>query len=164
MKSSKLKILIEHIVKTILLESNYEVDEMSTAAGAGPVTGKFNGKKKVMEGDEADAVTDMWAGSDDDLASYGMKPFKSRPPAKKPISKSSSLTSPASKKGKIVVNGKEIRLSEMTTTGDVAGYNVPSAFSKRGGSQRGLEGSESLGYTLTSIGDKEMKRGADKLI
>jgi hypothetical protein len=57
----------------------------------------------------------------------------------------------------------EEKLDEMTTTGDVAGYNVPGAFSKRGGSERGIKGSESLGYTLTPQGKKEMHRPADKL-
>lgn len=55
-------------------------------------------------------------------------------------------------------------IDEMTTTGDVSGFNIPAAFSKRGGSNKGLEGSESLGYTLTPIGKKEMARTADKLM
>lgn len=50
-----------------------------------------------------------------------------------------------------------------TTTGDVTGYNIPSAFAKKGGSKAGVEGSESLGYTLTPIGKKEMSRQADSL-
>jgi len=55
-------------------------------------------------------------------------------------------------------------ISEMTTTGDVAGYNIPAAFSKRGGSEKGVQGSEKLGYTLTGAGKKEMQRSADKLL
>jgi hypothetical protein len=54
-------------------------------------------------------------------------------------------------------------VNEESTTGGVAGYNIPAAFSKAGGSKRGLEGSESLGYTLTPEGEKQMKRHADKL-
>lgn len=55
------------------------------------------------------------------------------------------------------------QVNEMTTTGDVSGYNIPSAFSKRGGSSKGVAGSETLGYTLTPAGKKEMNRPADKL-
>jgi hypothetical protein len=58
----------------------------------------------------------------------------------------------------------DISLEEMTTTGAVGGYNIPGAFSKRGGSEAGVEGSESLGYTLTGIGKKDMQRHADKLL
>lgn len=54
-------------------------------------------------------------------------------------------------------------ISEMTTTGAVAGYNIPAAFARKGGSKRGVEGSAKLGYTLTSIGKKEMKRQGDNL-
>jgi len=39
-------------------------------------------------------------------------------------------------------------LSEMSTTGGVAGYNTPFAFSKnKKGSKKGIEGSKSIGYT-----------------
>lgn len=55
------------------------------------------------------------------------------------------------------------RIHEMTTTGAVDGYNIPSAFAKKGGSKAGVEGSESLGYTLTPIGKKDMNRQADSL-
>lgn len=57
----------------------------------------------------------------------------------------------------------EETLDEMTTTGDVSGYNIPAAFTKKGGSERGVQGSESLGYTLTSQGKKDMSRHADKM-
>lgn len=57
----------------------------------------------------------------------------------------------------------EEQLDEITTTGAVDGYNVPGAFAKKGGSHRGIEGSEALGYTLTPQGKKEMHRKADKL-
>jgi hypothetical protein len=58
---------------------------------------------------------------------------------------------------------EEEQLDEMTGTDAVAGYNIPSAFSKKGGSERGIRGSETLGYTLTPIGKKDMSRHADKL-
>lgn len=58
---------------------------------------------------------------------------------------------------------KGLPLDEMTTTGDVSGYNIPGAFAKKGGSQKGLEGSAALGFTLTPTGEKEMQRRADKL-
>jgi predicted RNA-binding Zn-ribbon protein involved in translation (DUF1610 family) len=56
-------------------------------------------------------------------------------------------------------------LTEMTTTmSGTPGYNIPGAFAKKGGSQKGVEGSESIGYTLTPIGRDEMERRADKLL
>ena len=59
---------------------------------------------------------------------------------------------------------KEFPLDEMTTTdGGTTGYLIPGAFSKRGGSEKGIEGSESIGYNLTPSGKKEMQRSADKL-
>ena len=58
---------------------------------------------------------------------------------------------------------KDTPVNEMTTTGAVSGYNVPSAFSKRGGSMGGVKGSESLGYELTTIGKKDMDRDGDNI-
>jgi hypothetical protein len=58
----------------------------------------------------------------------------------------------------------EEKLEEMTTTGDVSGYNVPSAFARKGGSKKGVEGSAALGYTLTPAGEKEMQRVGDRLL
>jgi hypothetical protein len=58
---------------------------------------------------------------------------------------------------------EEQKIDEMTTTGDVSGYNIPSAFSKKGGSHRGVEGSAKLGYELTGIGKQEMQRQGDPL-
>jgi len=42
----------------------------------------------------------------------------------------------------------QLGLSEMSTTGGVAAYQTPFAFSKRGYSKKGYEGSKALGYTL----------------
>lgn len=59
---------------------------------------------------------------------------------------------------------KEEALNEMNTTdGGTTGYNVPGAFSRKGGSKAGLDGSAALGYTLTPIGKKDMELKADKL-
>jgi hypothetical protein len=58
----------------------------------------------------------------------------------------------------------EVPLKEMTTTGAVDGYNVPSAFSGKGGSKKGVAGSAALGYTLTAAGEKEMQRKGDRLL
>lgn len=56
-------------------------------------------------------------------------------------------------------------LEEMTTTGDVAGYNVPMAFQgnnpKNKARKKGI--ATQLGYTLTNRGEKELDRGADSL-
>lgn len=62
-------------------------------------------------------------------------------------------------------------LSEMTTTSGgggssagTTGYNIPGAFSKKGGSEAGVAGSRKLGYELTPIGRKDMEKRADKLL
>lgn len=55
-------------------------------------------------------------------------------------------------------------LKEITTTGAVSGYNVPSAFTRKGGSERGVQGSRKLGYELTKSGEDEMNRKADRLV
>jgi len=59
---------------------------------------------------------------------------------------------------------KKKPLGEMTTTDSgTTGYMIPGAFSRRGGSVKGVEGSNTLGYTLTPIGRKEMERKPDPL-
>ena len=65
---------------------------------------------------------------------------------------------------KQITEQKKKELEEMTTTGDVSGYNVPSAFSGKGGSKKGVAGSAALGYTLTAVGQKEMERQGDRLL
>jgi hypothetical protein len=62
-----------------------------------------------------------------------------------------------------IQEGEEEEQIDETTTGDVAGYNVPGAFSRKGGSHKGVEGSAALGYTLTPQGKKEMGRRGDRL-
>lgn len=56
-------------------------------------------------------------------------------------------------------------LKEMTTTGNVAGYNVPMAFQgnnpKNKARKKGI--ATQLGMQLTPRGQKDMDRGADKL-
>ena len=64
---------------------------------------------------------------------------------------------------KLPLNPAPNSIKEMTTTGAVSGYNIPGAFSKRGGSEAGLKGSEKLGFTLTKAGKEDMTRVADKL-
>jgi hypothetical protein len=54
-------------------------------------------------------------------------------------------------------------VKEMTTTSAVTGYNVPAAFSRKGGSKAGVAGSAKLGYNLTPIGKKEMELRGDNL-
>jgi hypothetical protein len=65
----------------------------------------------------------------------------------------------------------DIRISEMTTTSHgedssagTPGYNIPSAFSTKGGSKKGIEVSAALGYKLTPTGKKDMDQKADKLL
>jgi hypothetical protein len=55
-------------------------------------------------------------------------------------------------------------LKEMTTTGDVSGFNIPAAFARKGGSKGGVAGSKAIGYNLTKAGEEEMNRPADRLI
>lgn len=57
-------------------------------------------------------------------------------------------------------------LNEMTTTGAVAPINLPGNvaggwLSPRGGSKRGVAGSQKLGYELTPIGKQDMQRDRD---
>jgi len=56
-------------------------------------------------------------------------------------------------------------LKEMTTTGDVAGYNVPMAFTgnvpKNVARKKAI--AQQLGWKLTKRGEKELGRGADNL-
>jgi hypothetical protein len=52
-------------------------------------------------------------------------------------------------------------IHEMTTTSAAQGYNIPGAFSRKGGSKAGVE--SSAGYTLTSTGKKDMELKADRL-
>jgi hypothetical protein len=72
-----------------------------------------------------------------------------------------------SKSGK-PLGGLVETLKETTTTGDVAPINLPGNVkggwvSGAGGSRRGVAGSAALGYELTSIGKKDMKRKQDKV-
>lgn len=60
----------------------------------------------------------------------------------------------------------EEELNEMTTTGDVAGYNVPMAFQgnvpKNIARKKGI--AQQLGMMLTKRGEQDLKRPADKLV
>ncbi len=66
---------------------------------------------------------------------------------------------------KLVRETIEEELSEMTTTGDVAGYNIPMAFQgnnpKNKARKKGI--ATQLGMQLTPRGQKDLDRPADKL-
>jgi hypothetical protein len=66
---------------------------------------------------------------------------------------------------KLVRETIEEELSEMTTTGDVAGYNIPMAFQgnnpKNKARKKGI--ATQLGMQLTPRGQKDMERPADTL-
>ena len=66
---------------------------------------------------------------------------------------------------KLVRQAIEEELNEMTTTGNVAGYNTPMAFqgnnTKNKARKKGI--STQLGMQLTPRGQQDMNRGADKL-
>ena len=60
---------------------------------------------------------------------------------------------------------KKKKVEETTTTdGGTPGYQIPGWVSRKGGSQRGVEGSRKLGYELTPAGEKEMQRQGDRLV
>lgn len=62
-----------------------------------------------------------------------------------------------------IIREEMTRLQEMTTTGNVAGYNIPSAFTgnKPKNVNRKKTISQQLGYKLTKRGHKDLQRGAD---
>jgi hypothetical protein len=66
---------------------------------------------------------------------------------------------------KLVRQTIEAELNEMTTTGNVAGYNTPMAFQgnnpKNKARKKGI--ATQLGMQLTPRGQKDMDRGADKM-
>ena len=66
---------------------------------------------------------------------------------------------------KLVRQTIEAELNEMTTTGNVAGYNTPMAFqgnsAKNKARKKGI--ATQLGMQLTPRGQKDMARGADKM-
>jgi hypothetical protein len=79
------------------------------------------------------------------------------------VANASPVTGPQAFAKKKTSMGEE-QLDEMTTTmGGTPGYNVPGAFSRRGGSKAGVAGSAALGYELTPTGRKDMEMPADKL-
>jgi len=65
--------------------------------------------------------------------------------------------------GDIIMAGDNSNISEMTDTGGVSGYNVPAAFSSRGGSEAAVDVSKRLGFQITPQGEEDMERKADKL-
>jgi hypothetical protein len=58
------------------------------------------------------------------------------------------------------------RIQEMTTTGNVAGYNIPGAFAgnKKTNRKRIKKTAEQNGYTLSSKGKQDIKIKADPLV
>lgn len=59
---------------------------------------------------------------------------------------------------------EEIKIDETSTSANAGAYNIPGWVSRKGGSKLGVAGSEKLGYTLTSLGKKEMGRSGDALL
>lgn len=66
---------------------------------------------------------------------------------------------------RIMIEEELTRLNEMTTTGDVAGYNIPSAFSgnKKKNIRRKTKVAQQLGWKLTKRGRETLSRKADSL-
>ena len=62
-----------------------------------------------------------------------------------------------------IIQEEIVRLQEMTTTGNVAGYNVPMAFTgnKSRNVRRKAKIAQQLGWKLTRKGKKDLGRGAD---
>lgn len=113
--------------------------------------GKFNDDKSYYTDDLRDAVNTFNAMKKQVDAANGTVKEDSVAASASPITGPNAFA-------------KKKTMQEMTTTGAVQGYNVPGAFSSRGGSKAGIEGSEKLGYTLTNAGKKDMNRSADKLM
>lgn len=66
-------------------------------------------------------------------------------------------------KVRAIIREEMTRLQEMTTTGNVAGYNVPTAFTgnKSKNTNRKKKIAQQLGYKLTKRGQRDLHRGAD---
>jgi hypothetical protein len=115
-------------------------------------------KKQLKGGNrmEADAIIDLYSKAKEMGSEKLMQFVKTLKPMSESIKKS-ELEAVI----KEIVKGI---LKEMTTTGAVDGFNIPGAFARKGGSQRGVQGSRKLGYELTKTGEKEMSRSPDKLV
>lgn len=147
------------------------VSEMSGTAAAAPISAPFAFKKKTNEEDENLSTStyhaNEWAtekSADEIKAEIARLESMWNSKIQHPFPRNADYAYKRILALKNILAQKEKELNEMTTTGDVAGYNIPGAFAKKGGSQKGIEGSAALGYTLTPNGEKEMQRRADKLI
>ena len=117
------------------------------------------GKDTISEGEEADVVNDMWAGSDDELSSVDH--------SKKHKKRGNKVSNQSTNKraGKLIIKGEKQPIKTESVTGGVEGYNIPAAFSRKdGGSKKGLDGSNALGYELTPQGKKDFDRHPDRMI
>jgi hypothetical protein len=147
-KLSVLEGIVREIVKTL-------AKEMSGTAAASPVTGPnaFVKKKftEKVEPDDTELAVDTTRKSN----CCGAPPDRE-------VAKDNSGRCSKCKDGAMFSGGKKV--NEMTTTGAVSGFQVPGWVSRKGGSQKGIEGSAALGYELTPMGKKEMQRTGDKLV
>lgn len=141
-----LETLMEHVINTIV----QEVDKAKTKAKAKKIPDAKKPVAKPKDGDfhDGSAHSKPTRHSQTEMSGTGAVGPVSGPNAFK----------------------KDRPLEEMTTTSGgggsspgTPGYNIPGAFSGEGGSKAGVRGSAKLGYHLTPIGKKDMKRKADKL-
>lgn len=173
-KKSDLSKLIQEISKKIVKE--IDMDEESGTAAASPVTGPaaFKKKKVMDEGmfggpsltfDQKIAILRKKGYSETEIQK-AIKASKEIQPQPHPKYEDPFVPEPHNS----IDTKRSKPIDEMTTTSGgggssvgTTGYNIPGAFSRRGGSVKGVKGSEKLGYTLTPAGEQEMKREADKL-
>jgi len=183
-KKSTLQEVIRQIVKGIVKErsQNEDVSGQSETGGVYPVAGKPNlSKKKILDISINDEEPSNFTPKQKQslIAYYKQNLNTDFEDLAKHLSKvlGKSITSKELYSicvdglfgGNVKDTGGET-IDEMTTTSGgggssagTPGYNVPGAFSRKGGSKAGVEGSRKLGYELTPVGKKDMEMPADKL-
>jgi len=191
-KKSKLKKIIQEIVKGIYKEMDEDItNEQSVTGAVSPISApKVFSKKKVKETNiispAEEKAMDINGAKNVANSIYGSV-YLVRPYSKSLDGKTEffevKLQSAAGPKKYIykekksgewfysVGYGAESKwelfvpsaVNEITTTASIAVPSVPTWVSRRGGSRKGIEGSAKLGYDLTPIGKKEMDRMGDKL-
>lgn len=172
MKKSELTELLRGIIRKVVKE--VKVKEQTTTGAVSPVTGPNAFKKKPMEGLEP------LGGMEENIGKFEIVYLKDGHPVFVPLEaadletakKAANQWRVKNRINHVIVRPKKSvdKLDEMTTTSGgggssagTPGYNIPGAFSRRGGSKKGIAGSAALGYTLTATGKKDMDLKADKL-
>ncbi len=144
MKKSELKLLIQESIKSLLVKENTPATSWQTAAN-GQLDRDTTIRLNYIVGGIVKIIQDINA---------------KFPKFEKELEVATKLRDEFAN---ILSKITKETLKEMTTTGAADGFNVPGAFSRRGGSKKGVEGSRKLGYELTPRGKKDSQLEADKL-